>query len=287
VASFDEAIPPGQAGKVTASVRTDGLAGSVSKVVTVQTNDPARTTFPLTLKATIVASVNFYPSRSLFLSIGQTEDNTARTILRKDDTETGALAVTELTSSVPWITATARRIDAAGQAAVGLPPTLPGDYLLEAKLTGPAPKVPTPVELRFKTGLAREPEASVQLTVRVLPELMLSTPQVILPAPAPGVAAQGAVFLTVRRDLDPSELQVMAEPPPFKVEKSPSGEHRYALQLSWKDEPAGSAPRDGRLTVVLGGARATANVRVLPPQVPDAPVVAPPQGAGARAPSEK
>lgn len=280
MASFDEAIPPGQAGKVTASVRTDGLSGPVNKVVTVQTNDAAKSTFTLTLRATIVGSVTFYPSRSMFLSVGQSEDNAARTLIRKDDSETGALAVTDLTSSVPWITATAKKIEAAGQAVVGLPPTLPGDFLLEAKLSGPAPKVPTPVEIRFKTGLTREPEATVQLTVRVLPELMLSTPQVILPAPAAGAAAQGAVFLNVRRDLDPSDLQVMAEPPPFKVEKTAVGDHRFSLQVSWKDEPAGTVPRDGRVTVVLGAARATSTIRVLPPQVPPEPVAAPPQGAG-------
>jgi hypothetical protein len=275
VASFDEAIPPGQAGKVTASVRTDGLAGVVNKVVTVQTNDPARPTFTLTLKATIVASVNFFPSRTLFLSVGQAAENAVRAIIRKDDTETGTLAITDLTPSVPWISATARKVEEAGAAAVGLPPSMPGDYLLEARLTGQAPAVPTPVEIRFKTGLPREPETAVQVTVRVLPELMLSTPQVVLPSPTQEAPVSGSVFLTVRRDLDPAGLQVTVEPLPFKVETAPSGDHRFALQISWKEDAAGNAPRDGRVTAVLGTARASAMVRVLPRQ----PAVPPPTQA--------
>ena len=74
MASFDEAILPGQAGKVTASIRTDGYSGPISKPIAVRTNDPARPALTLTLRATVVASVNFYPGRNLVLSVGRGDE---------------------------------------------------------------------------------------------------------------------------------------------------------------------------------------------------------------------
>src|SRR5262245_42033764 len=57
VASFDEAIPPGKAGKVTAQLHTESYRGPVEKEIVVTSDDPENRTMALRLKATIVGSV--------------------------------------------------------------------------------------------------------------------------------------------------------------------------------------------------------------------------------------
>ena len=67
MAEFDSVIPPGGAGKVTASVKTDNLKGPVTKSVTVTSNDPAHATISLQLKADVKVVVDVSPSESVFL----------------------------------------------------------------------------------------------------------------------------------------------------------------------------------------------------------------------------
>ncbi len=268
MASFDEAILPGQAGKVTASIRTDGYSGPISKTIAVRTNDPAHPSVTLTLRATVVASVNFYPGRNLVLSVGRSDENVVRTLVRKDESETGTLEISEIASTVPWLSATARKIGEAGAVEPGLPPAEPGDWLIEARLVGDAPPSPSSVGVRFKTGLAREPEAAVWVSVRTMPALAVSAPSIVLDAPQPGQPASGSTILTVRWDLDPTALRVTAEPTPFSVRTSPLGPRSFRLEITWTEGEAGASPRQGRVTVILGSERATVFVRVLPPSLP-------------------
>ncbi len=275
MASFDEAILPGQAGKVTASIRTDGYSGPISKPIAVRTNDPARPALTLTLRATVVASVNFYPGRNLVLSVGRGDENVVRTLVRKDGTESGTLEISEVASTVPWLVATARRIEAAGAVASGLPPAEPGDWLVEARLVGDAPPSPAAAGIRLKTGLAREPEATVWVSVRAMPALVVSSPRLFLPAPPPGQPASGSAILTLRNDLDPAALQVSAEPAPFGVRASPAGPRRFVLEVTWTEGDPAASPRDGLVTARLGSDRATILVRVAPPR--PSPEAAPPR----------
>ncbi|HWC77479.1 MAG TPA: DUF1573 domain-containing protein [Blastocatellia bacterium] len=53
--SFDKVIPPGKSGAITLSIeKTETYKGDIVKTATVTTNDPAKASFILTLRATFV-----------------------------------------------------------------------------------------------------------------------------------------------------------------------------------------------------------------------------------------
>jgi hypothetical protein len=68
VAGFDPVILPGGEGKVTVSLSTTGYAGTVSKAVTVYSNDPKNSTAFLRIKGTILVPVEVRPSESIEVS---------------------------------------------------------------------------------------------------------------------------------------------------------------------------------------------------------------------------
>lgn len=61
VADFDKVIKPGQIGKVSAHVDTQGFAGPISKAVTLETNDPNTPTAQITISAVVKPYVEAYP----------------------------------------------------------------------------------------------------------------------------------------------------------------------------------------------------------------------------------
>lgn len=61
VAKFDRIIPPGGTGKVHADIDTATLAGSVSRGITVYTNDPANPQLTLTFKVDATPKLNVHP----------------------------------------------------------------------------------------------------------------------------------------------------------------------------------------------------------------------------------
>ncbi len=74
---FDKVIPPGGAGKVTASLDTSHYKGVISKSVTVKTNDPRNGQVVLQLKADIVSLIDVTPSDAPMLRMTIGEPTTA------------------------------------------------------------------------------------------------------------------------------------------------------------------------------------------------------------------
>ena len=64
---YDKSILPGGEGKIRASLDTAHYSGPISKTITVTTDDPAKATFTLTLKADIFTYVEISPSKSISL----------------------------------------------------------------------------------------------------------------------------------------------------------------------------------------------------------------------------
>ncbi len=262
MASFDEVILPGQAGKVTAAVRTEGLAGAVSKVVTVTTDDPGRPTFSLTLRATIVASVDFFPSKMLFVAAGSPEGEPGRLLVRKSASEHGNLAISELASNAAWLKVSARKVEAPEPADGGLPPAMAADWVIEAKVDGKPPSARGTAVVKFKTGLQREPEVSFPVTLSVLPPLTFSTAMLYIPNPAvPGEPGRGTAFIQVRPGLDASGLTVETTPSAFGAVLERMGPHRYRVGVTWTPADA-AAPREGALIAKLGAVSVSMGVRV-------------------------
>jgi hypothetical protein len=68
VTEFDSVIPPGGAGKVTASIDSTKFKGPVTKSVTVTSNDPKNARVSLRLKADIMVPVDVRPRDRVYLS---------------------------------------------------------------------------------------------------------------------------------------------------------------------------------------------------------------------------
>ncbi len=262
-------------GKIKGAIRTEGLhAGSLAKSIAVTTDDPAHPSATLIIKVNIVGSVNLFPA-SLFLAFGDARGPVGRLLVRKDETEKGDLKVSDVAAGAPWLAVTARRVEAATPAVPPLPAAQPGDWEIEA--TANPAGLPTgayQAQLRFKTGLPREPEISVPVSFRIPPEVNVSTPQLLLPPPpTAGEAAKGMMYAMVRSDLNPADLRAEAEPASFHVALEPSGPRGYKVAVTWTPEGA-DPPREGRVTIRLGKYATVVAVRVATPAAPAPPVPA-------------
>ena len=80
MASFDEVIPPGKAGHVTAKLDTTKLHGAVGRGITVRTDDPAKPALFLTVRGEIVGGVTILPDEVLQLN-NHTSGPTSGTVL--------------------------------------------------------------------------------------------------------------------------------------------------------------------------------------------------------------
>jgi hypothetical protein len=67
VTEFDKVIPPGGAGKVTASLDTTHYRGPIAKTVAVRATDGTGAVVQLQLKAQIVATIDVWPNDAPFI----------------------------------------------------------------------------------------------------------------------------------------------------------------------------------------------------------------------------
>jgi hypothetical protein len=268
VASYDEVIPPGQAGKVSATLKTEGVRGRIEKAITVTSNDPARPMLSLRVKAEVVGSVEFIPRPGLAFPQGMNWDWTSRVILRKDKSESGELSVTEVTPSVPWLKAVATKVKEPIPAAEGLPEALPGDYILEVTVTDEAPRTQGGFNVKMKTGLPREPEVTFPVSVVNQQPLRPVPNALYLQAPK---ANQDEVVATIEALLRPGipkdqVVTATASPEPFTVAVEPDGPRKYKATVRWKPskEARATALRQGAVVFHVGEESMTVPVRIDP-----------------------
>lgn len=268
MASFDEVILPGQAGKVSATVKTEGVRGRIEKAVTVTTNDPAKAVVALRVKAEVVGSVEFVPRPGLAFPEGMDWKWTSRIIVRKDRTESGDLNLTEITPNVPWLSATAKKVSEPMPAAEGLPEALPGDYLLEVTVTDQAPRTQGGFTIKMKTGLTREPEVTFPVSV-VNQQPMRPVPSALyLQAPK---ASENEVVATIEALLRPGipkdqAVTATVSPEPFTVAVEPDGPRKYKATVRWKvaKDQRATALRQGAVVFHVGEESMTVPVRIDP-----------------------
>jgi hypothetical protein len=260
VASYDEVVPPGQVGKIRARLSTGHGRGAQAKVVSVTTNDPDQPNTNLTLRAYIEGSVLFLPGEAINLFSRAETVRPGRVIVRKDPTEKGDLEIADLSSSAPWIAATARRVEVEEPPSDGLPAASPGDWVIEARVAGNAPTGNRRETIRFRTGLTREPRIELPVTAFIPADLTLSPPQLELRA-AEGVGAAGSAVVLLRAGLDRSGITISVAPADFQATIEPAGPTNARLQVRW--EPGGpTGATDGQVTVRLGEKTAVLPVRV-------------------------
>ena len=277
MASYDEVVPPGEAGKLRTSIHTSNLKGPFSKAVTVTHDDPASGPVALTVKANVVGSVLVLPAASVLVPpSGKKPGTPARILIRRDPTEQGEFRFTDLTTSVPWVKVSSRAVTADEAAHDGLPDARSGDV----ELTMVAEGAPVGVHLQsvtFKTGLAREPLVTVPVRVVTRPPIHLQPSELILnPDPNVPGTASGQVLGSLREDVDAKDLVVSADAPAFKVRLEPPGVRAFRVIVEWSGS-AENTPTETTVRFRAGEQSAPLRVRVnlsrmaTPPARPPAP----------------
>lgn len=105
VVDYDRAIAPGESGRIVATLNTKGMRGPVARTVRVFTNDPRNPQIDLVIKADVRAYVDASPGYARFLAVRGQGADPVRQIIYSD--EPGNLAVTDVTSPYPFISARA------------------------------------------------------------------------------------------------------------------------------------------------------------------------------------
>jgi hypothetical protein len=242
VASFDEVVPPGQAGSIKVSIHTANYKGPIGKGITVTHDDTSQGPIMLSVKANVVGSAVVFPYPSLTLAPRMKGfKQPAQLLIRRDETEKGTLDITGLTASVPWLKTTLRKVTAPEPAVEGLPAAIPGDYVISV-LVDHAPVGSTAQTLTFKTGLTRESQMTIPVMVTVRAPVVLQPNELILqPKPEASDEATGQILAAIREDLDPKTLVVTADDKAFVVKLDPPGERAFKLIVDWKAKGKKSA----------------------------------------------
>jgi hypothetical protein len=244
---FDEAIPPGQVGHVRARLVTAELAGPVTQGIVVRTNDPDHGRVLLTLKAEVIGSVVLLPQPVMFLRERAGLPPAARVLIRQESSEPGTLAIEGVSTSVPWLTAGVERLDAPRPRGGGLPPGRSGDWVLEVRFRGDEPRYgPVRESVRFRTGLARQPEVVLEVESNLEPPVHLSARKLVL-APAGEGRARGTLYASVQSGLDPAALSVEAEPAGLEVKLDPATERMFRVEVGWAGERLSGASMTFRI----------------------------------------
>lgn len=239
VTSFDAEVEPGATGTIKASIKTANFSGAIGKGVSVTTDDPDQPQIMLSIKANVVGSIAVlpYPSLSLAPRVAGF-GKPANLVIRRDETEKGELAISKLTATVPWLKLSARKVTAIEPAVEGLPTAMPGDYVVSVLVEHP-PSGSSVQSITFKTGLTREPEVTVPVTVTVRPAVVLQPTELTLqPKPDSPKTASAQMLAAVREDLDPKSLVVASDDPSFTVTTDNSGERAFRLTVAWQAKGA-------------------------------------------------
>ncbi len=246
VASFPETIAPGATEKLTAHLETTELWGDVTRVIDLETNDPSRRDFQLTIIARVIGSVDFLPPMNLTLSSRRPEFTETAVLLRKTADEAGDFVVGSVRASVPWLAVEVVRLTEKRPAAGGLPTGRPGDWLLTARLQGQVPHGRSEPEITITTGLELEPEIVIPIKVDYQPAMRLSRPSVVLQGTS---ASSGtSVMVTLREGVEAKQVTLTSEPADLAVDVKDWGSGRLELTLRWLGESAGN----GAVTLNVG-----------------------------------
>jgi hypothetical protein len=108
VAKFDRKIAPGRAGLIKATVDTTEFAGPITKSLLVLTNDPQVPTTTLVIKAIVQPYLQVLPRPLIQFNVLQGEQATHEVTVVSDRDED--FKVTKVESSVPFITASVRKL---------------------------------------------------------------------------------------------------------------------------------------------------------------------------------
>jgi hypothetical protein len=263
VASFDEAVPPGQEGHLDVKIHTANLRGTVRKTVRLTTNDPTHPDRVLRVLVRVVGSVDVLPRSRLLLSERGKNPLQAEVVIRKDETETGTLEITDAAANVPWIAPSTQRVVEAGGVAAGNVRTRPGDWILTVRSEADLAAGNHRGSVTFRTGLDREPTVTIPVTTVIRNPMNVSARQILLHRPAQGSDTRGAFMVSLRPALDPEELELSVEPDAFRLVTESGGPRGVRVYVVLADR-GDATPESGTVTVRHGEHNARVQIRVIP-----------------------
>jgi hypothetical protein len=245
-------------GRIRATVETGKYRGAVSKSITVTTNDPQRPTVQLVVRADIVGSVELLPGSVLTVGNLQGSPATARMVVRKEESEEGALRIENVRASAPWLVARAYLWEAGSlaEAIRGVPSPEEGDWILEAEIAADPPHGSRTLTVSFDTGLSREPQVRVPVQVLWRPAIRFSAPVVVFDLAA---SSSPPLVVSFRPDVDVASATISAEPEGLEARMEPANSRSMHVRLRWAGE--GDPPAGGRVVVTAGEDTAASEVR--------------------------
>lgn len=242
MASYDEVIPPGQVGRVTAKINTKELRGPADRGITLTTNDPDQPQVQLWIHVEAAGSVLLLPRGALDLRPGHpTLPPVAKLLVRQYPGEKGEMRIADMKVDAPWLRVSSRTLTAPQATAEGLPDALPGDVVLAVEVAGEVPEGTHKQTLRFTTGLPSEPEVEVPVTVFLRPRLTVSAEEIVFGPREPDGTRKAAVVVSLREDVAKEPLAIEG-PAGTQSAFDSAGRNRFNVHLTWsgKDEPRGS-----------------------------------------------
>jgi hypothetical protein len=249
VTAYDEVIPPGGVGYVTATVLTETLDGPVGQGVSLTTNDPTRPVTFLVVRAEVVTAVRVLPEKPIVLRSQASELPVRRVIRRSANAGHGFFFVAGLRASAPWIDVRARKVRAREEASEGLPAVTPGDWILEVRLEGQPVYGKRHETIEFKTGLERQPQVKLDVQADLLPPVILPVERLFLQTHEEQAAE--TLSFSVREGLDPASLRVSAAPEGLTVQLESGDGQAMTARVRW----SGGKLDDGQLDFRIAGER--------------------------------
>jgi len=236
-------------GHIDATLDTKKLRGSVGRGITVYTDDPGLPKVFLTLSATVVGGVQVLPQPVMtVVSAGGRGRNAPMVLVRREASENGVVEISDIKPSVPWLVATVELLEEPRPGGDGVPPAMPGDWLVGVTLGPSAPYGRFRESLQVKTGLERQPELTIPVIVTRQAPVRLSAERVVFPRESDPSEQPQTVLLSVRRDLDPTNLTVETDSDLLMVVLEPSGQRGYKVRVRWE----GDERPHGAITFRLG-----------------------------------
>jgi len=249
IATYDELIPPGGVGYVTATLLTETLNGQVGQGISLATNDPTSPSITLVVRAEVVTAVRILPERAIVLRNQPGEMSARRVIRRQVSSGHGFFSIAGLKTSAPWVVAGARKVREAAPASEGLPAVTPGDWILEVLLDGQPVYGHRSEQVEFKTGLARQPLVRLEVRTELLAPVQVAVDRLFL-QPG-GEEAAETLSIVVREGLDPSALVVDALPDGLTVQLESGAGQLLTARVRWQ----GGRLEKGQLVFHIAGER--------------------------------
>ena len=109
VADYDKEIAPGATGEIKAKLDTAGFSGPITKSILVMTNDPDTPSLTLVIKGDVQPFVELLPRPLVRFNATQFAGATESVKVVSETTE--VFKITKVESSVPYITASMRKLD--------------------------------------------------------------------------------------------------------------------------------------------------------------------------------